>query len=268
MDEKNTIGHEGKLPWALLPTDYYWYLTHATTTKDASKRVALILGRLTFEDVIKFDKKYLSKWHLIVITKQLPEIFYNTYADYDRNHIDVVNSFDQAAHKAKQLLDTPSSMIESVFVFGGVRPYEQALESKLVQRIYLTRIFAEVPQCDTRVSNFDLSDFRRIKRSSDEILAELDDKIFEENGWKYQFQTSSSSLTSTTTTIKLSSSSTTTTITSSLSTITAAITTTATEVITSSIPTSILLKQPIAIHLLNNSTKVSGKKYLFLYEIK
>jgi len=188
MDEKNAIGHERKIPWAPLPTDYNWYLTHATTTKDPLKRVALILGRITFEDVIKFDQKYVSRWHFIVITSQLPEILYNTYSNIDRNQVDVVNSFDQAAQKAKLLLDTSSSMIESVFVFGGVSPYEQALESKLVKRIYLTRIFAEVLDCDARISKFDLSDFQRIKRPSDEILAELDDKIIEENGWKYQFQ--------------------------------------------------------------------------------
>ncbi len=188
MDEKNAIGHEKKIPWAPLPTDYNWYLTHATTTKDPLKRVALILGRFTFEDAIKFDQKYVSRWHFIVITSQLPEILYNTYSNIDRNQVDVVNSFDQAAQKAKLLLDTSSAMIESVFVFGGVGPYEQALESKLVKRIYLTRIFAEVPDCDARISKFDLSDFQRIKRPSDEILAELDDKIIEENGWKYQFQ--------------------------------------------------------------------------------
>jgi dihydrofolate reductase len=188
MDEKNAIGHEKKIPWAPLPTDYKWYLTHATTTKDPLKRVALILGRITFEEVIQFDEKYISRWHFIVITSQLPETIYNTYSNIDRNLIDVVNSFDQAAHRAKLLLDTPSAMVESVFVFGGVNPYEQALTSKLVKRIYLTRIFAEVPECDARVSNFDLNDFQRIQRSSDEILAELDDKIIEENGWKYQFQ--------------------------------------------------------------------------------
>ena len=43
-------------------------------------------------------------------------------------------------------------MIESVVVFGGVNLYEQALASKLVKRIYLTRIFAKVPQCDARIS--------------------------------------------------------------------------------------------------------------------
>ena len=36
----------------------------------------------------------------------------------------------------------------------GVNPYEQALVSKLVKRIYLTRILAEVPQCNARISKF------------------------------------------------------------------------------------------------------------------
>ena len=188
MDEKNAIGHERKIPWGPLPTDYHWYLTHSTTTKDPSKRIALIIGRISFEETIKLNEQYVLRWHFIVITQKEPEILYNTYPEIDRNHIDVVNSFDQAAHKAKLLLDTPSAMIESVFVFGGVGPYEKALEAKLVRRIYLTRIFVEVPQCDARVSKFDLNDFQRIKRSNNEILAELDDRIVEENGWKYQFQ--------------------------------------------------------------------------------
>jgi dihydrofolate reductase len=188
MDETNAIGHEKKTPWGPLATDYYWYSTHATTTKDPLKRVALILGRITFEETILFDKKYVSRWHFIVITRQPPETFYKSYPNIDRNQIDVVNTFDQAAVREKDLIETPIAMVESVFVFGVVSPYEQALASNLVKRIYLTRILAEFPQCDARVSNFDLKDFRRIKRSSDEVLAELDDKICEENGLKYQFQ--------------------------------------------------------------------------------
>lgn len=188
MDEINTIGHEGKIPWTPLPTDKKWYLTHTTTTKDPSKRVALILGRITFDGTIRFHKEYLSKWHFIVITSQSSEIFYNSYANFDNTRIDVVNCFDQAAERARLLLDTPSAMVESVFVFGGARPYEEALEAKLVKRIYLTRVFSEFPQCNARVSKFDLSDFRRIKRPDGELLAELDEKIVEENGWKYQFQ--------------------------------------------------------------------------------
>jgi len=188
MNEKNAIAHERKIPWAPLPTDFNWCFTHITTTKDPSKRVALIAGRLTFEDTLKCGEKYISRWHFIVITSQLPEIIYNAHPNIDRNQIDVVNSFDQAAHHARHLLDTPSAMIESVYVFGGVVPYEQALDAKLIKRIYLTRVFTEEPECDTRLSKFDLSDFRRIKRSSDEVHAELDDKIVEENGWTYQFQ--------------------------------------------------------------------------------
>ena len=188
MDENNSIGHEKKIPWVPLPTDHRWYLTHSTTTKDPLKRVALILGRLTFDDTIKFSEKYLPRWHFIVISRQLPEVILHSYPNIDRNHVDIVNSFDQAVQRAKLLVDSPSAMIESAVVFGGVGPYEDAMESNLVKRIYLTRIFAKVPDCDARLTKFDLSNFQRIKRSNDEILAELDDKIIEENGWKYQFQ--------------------------------------------------------------------------------
>ncbi|CAF1306619.1 unnamed protein product [Adineta steineri] len=188
MDENNTIGHNGKVPWAPLLTDHYWFLTHSTTTKDPLKRIALILGRKTFIDTITFFKKYVPRWHFIVLTQELPEIFYEKYSNIDRNQTDVVNSIDEAAYRAKKLIDTPDSMIESVYVFGGVIPYEQALERDYVKRIYLTRVFAKVPDCDTQVSKFDLNNFQRIKRPSDELLAEYDDKTIEENGWTYQFQ--------------------------------------------------------------------------------
>ena len=188
MDELSNIGHQNQLPWGSLPTDHEWYLTHATTTKDPNKRVALILGRLTFDDVMRFHGKYVSRWHFIVITRQTSETFFNTYPNVAREHVDVVHSFEQAALQGRRLLDSAHPVVESVIVFGGSRPYEEAIESKLIRRIYLTRIFAQLPHCDTRVSNFSLDGFRRIKRGADEVLADHDDRIVEENGWKYQFQ--------------------------------------------------------------------------------
>lgn len=188
MDELNNIAHQNKIPWTPLPTDFLWYLSHATTTKDPNKRVALIVGHLTFDDVVHFDEKYVSRWHFIVITRQTEESFFKSYPNVPRDRVDVVNSFEQAARQGKRLLDSDHPVIESVVVFGGSRPYEEAIESKLLRRIYLTRILAKLPHCDTRVSNFSVDGFRRIKRGSDELLAEYDDRIIEENGWKYQFQ--------------------------------------------------------------------------------
>lgn len=188
MDENNSIAQEGKLPWGPIPTDHQWYLTLATATQDPNKRIALILGRLSFEDAIQFDEKYVAKWHFIVITSHPVESFTTKYPQLQADRIQVVPDFDHAAVEARQLLDQPDSMIESVIVFGGAKPYEQAIESKLTRRVYLTRIFATFPQADTRVEKFDLSDFQRIQRPKDEILADWDDRLVEENGLKYQFQ--------------------------------------------------------------------------------
>ena len=188
MDENNSIAQDGKIPWGSLPTDHQWYLTLATTTKDPNKHVALILGRFTFEDVIQFDEKYVTKWHFIVITSHSVETLINKYPRLKADRIHTIPTFDQATIQAKELLNQPESMIESVVVFGGAQPYEQAIKSKLVHRVYLTRIFEKFPQANTRVENFDLKDFRRIQRSKDETLAEWDDRIVEENGLKYQFQ--------------------------------------------------------------------------------
>ena len=188
MDENNAIGHDRQIPWEPLPTDFKWYITLGTTTKDPRKRLALIVGRATFEDLLGFEEKYLSRWHSIVITSQAQDIFHKNHPNIDRDHVDIVHSFEQAVEKSRLLINAPDSMIESAVSFGGSTVYEQAIASKLVKRIYLTRILAKVPNCNNIVANFDLTDFRRIKRTSDEILAEYDDEIIEENGWKYQFQ--------------------------------------------------------------------------------
>ncbi|CAF1435770.1 unnamed protein product [Adineta ricciae] len=168
MDAKNGMGINNTLPWKL-NEDERWFLSISTTTKDPLKRNAVIIGRLTYESFCKYLTKKSIK------------------ANYEQSHLDAVRSFDEAVRMARGFLDDPEKGIESVFVLGGVQPYEQAMASDLVHRIYLTRIFAEY-SCDTYWSNLNLSQFRRIQRSKDEILAELDDQIIEENGVTYQFQ--------------------------------------------------------------------------------
>ncbi|CAF1435881.1 unnamed protein product [Adineta ricciae] len=183
MDVNNGMGMNNKLPWKL-NEDERWFLSISTTTKDPLKRNAVIIGRLTFESFCKYLTKNFIHWHFIVITSNSLE---SIKANYEQSHIDVVRSFDEAVRMARGFLDNSEKGIESVFVFGGVHPYEQAMASGLVYRVYLTRIFAEYP-CDTYWSSLDLSQFRRIQRSKNEILAELDDQIIGENGVTYQFQ--------------------------------------------------------------------------------
>jgi dihydrofolate reductase len=188
MDESGNIGHQGKLPWGSLPTDFHWYLTHATTTNDPLKRVALILGRLTFEETLGHEEKYLSRWHFIVITRLSNQELLMRHPTVDPARVHVMKTFDDAVQQGRRLLELPLAMIETVLVFGGANPYEQAIASKMVRRIYLTRILTEIANCDTQVKNFDLNGFRRIRRASWEILADHDDRIVQENGWTYQFQ--------------------------------------------------------------------------------
>ncbi|CAF1021622.1 unnamed protein product [Adineta ricciae] len=183
MDAKNGMGINNTLPWKL-NEDERWFLSISTTTKDPLKRNAVIIGRLTYESFCKYLTKSFVHWHFIVITSNSLE---SIKANYEQSHLDAVRSFDEAVRMARGFLDDPEKGIESVFVLGGVQPYEQAMASDLVHRIYLTRIFAEY-SCDTYWSNLNLSQFRRIQRSKDEILAELDDQIIEENGVTYQFQ--------------------------------------------------------------------------------
>ncbi|CAF1110593.1 unnamed protein product [Adineta steineri] len=183
MDAKNGIGINNTLPWSL-KEDERWFLTISTMTKDSLKRNAIIIGRLTYESFCKYLTKYFVHWHFIVITSHSLE---SIKAMCPQSHVDVVVSFEQALLTAHTLSCDLEKGIESVFVLGGIRPYEEAMASGLVRRVYLTRIFAEY-SCDTHWSSLDLNKFRKIRRSNNETLAELDDQIVEESGVTYQFQ--------------------------------------------------------------------------------
>jgi len=174
MDQNNGIGINNKVPWNL-PGDWAWLMTISTTTVDPKKRNAIIVGRLTHEEMGSLAKR----WYSIVITSK-PNLVKQS------DDVICVSSFEQAISVAHNL-HSKNDKIENVFVLGGVQPYEQAIRSKLVKRVYLTRIFAEF-NCDTRWTTMNLTDYKRIKRNENEILASEDDQIKEENGIKYQFQ--------------------------------------------------------------------------------
>lgn len=114
--ENNVIGRENQLPWHL-PADLKYF-------KQTTMGKPVIMGRKTFESV----GRPLPGRPNIVITRQ---------PDYSREGIIVTASLE-AALEAARTFNTGE-----VFVTGGSEIFKQALPL-LVQRVYLTRVHADV----------------------------------------------------------------------------------------------------------------------------
>ncbi|MGN7819416.1 dihydrofolate reductase [Chitinophaga varians] len=114
--ENNVIGINNQLPWRL-STDLKYF-------KSTTLGKPIVMGRKTFESL----GKPLPGRPNIVITRQ---------TDFRPEGVYVEASIDEAIAKAKTFEG------EELFITGGSQIFEQAWH--LVERIYLTRVYAVVP---------------------------------------------------------------------------------------------------------------------------
>ncbi|MBI5913136.1 dihydrofolate reductase [Candidatus Azambacteria bacterium] len=118
MSQNRVIGRNGDLPWHL-PEDLKRF-------KALTKGKAVIMGRKTYESIVKRIGKPLPDRRNIVISRD---------PDYRAEGCAVVPSLNHAC-RLVQHLD------EEVFVIGGGQTYQQALHA--AQRIYLTLVHTVV----------------------------------------------------------------------------------------------------------------------------
>ncbi|CAL1517054.1 IS1595 family transposase ISSsu9 [Chitinophaga sp. MM2321] len=116
VSENNVIGINNQLPWRLSADLKYF--------KSTTMGKPIIMGRKTFESL----GKPLPGRPNIVITRQ---------HDFNPEGAFVVPSIPEAIAKANTFEGT------ELFITGGSQIFEQAWP--LVQRIYLTRVYAVVP---------------------------------------------------------------------------------------------------------------------------
>jgi dihydrofolate reductase len=114
--DNNVIGINNMLPWRL-PTDLKYF-------KSTTLGKPIVMGRKTFESL----GKALPGRPNIVITRQ---------TDYQPEGAYVVSSIEEGIAKAKTFEG------EELFITGGSQIIEQAWP--LIERIYLTRVYAVVP---------------------------------------------------------------------------------------------------------------------------
>lgn len=149
VSENGVIGRDGGLPWRL-PAD----LKHFKSTTMGHH---LIIGRRTWNEV----GKPLPGRTMVVVTRS------QRFAPEDV----------RVAHSLEQALDVARDDDEP-FIGGGAHIYRMALVNDLVDRIYLTRIHAEV-EGDTFFPDLDLDEW--------ELVSEERHEADEKNEHPYSF---------------------------------------------------------------------------------
>ncbi|XP_078077257.1 dihydrofolate reductase [Mustelus asterias] len=166
-DSNMGIGICGNLPWHL-PNEYKYFLSKMTSVSAAGKKNLVIWGK---GSAIK-DCSSLPNCYGVVLSRTLSSVPKNA------NYLcrDLLSAIDLA------LLPPLSEEIETIWVIGGVKPFEEAMKHPACDRIYLTNIMATF-NTDTFFPEFDRDAFKLLDE-----FPEVPSEIQEENGIRYKFQ--------------------------------------------------------------------------------
>ena len=118
--ENNVIGRDGDLPWSL-PKDMRFF-------KETTMGHHVIMGRKNWESIPDKYRPLPGRANLIV----------SRNAELQVEGAAVIGSIEAALEKAREAGD------QEAFIIGGGQVYAHAFENNLVDRVYLTRVHAEV----------------------------------------------------------------------------------------------------------------------------
>lgn len=132
----NVIGNKGRIPWDI-PDDREHF-------KQLTLGSIVVMGRRTFEEIYKKFGAGLPGRETIVISKT---------TNYEGANYQTVISLEKAFELAKSLFPQ-----KEIFICGGESVYKEAIESKLVNKMYITEIDADISG-DAFFPEFDIADF-------------------------------------------------------------------------------------------------------------
>ncbi|MFN3874791.1 MAG: dihydrofolate reductase [Flavobacteriales bacterium] len=133
--ENGIIGHQGDLPWSL-PDDMAWF-------QRVTKGHHVVTGRKNYESIPPRFRPLKGRVNLVVTRNP----------GYQAPGAIVATSIEDALDHARAAGETEA------FIIGGGEIYAEAFAKGLVQRLYLTRVHAELPG-DTRFPAIDMSEWR------------------------------------------------------------------------------------------------------------
>lgn len=129
MDEKRGIGKNGALPWKLKKEMKYFADT-TTKTEDPHKQNLVIMGRTTWESLPEAYRPLPRRKNVVLTHNE----------DYQADGATVVHSIEEA-------IDQADSNIESIFILGGAKVFQEMINDPVLDGLYITHIHS-VFHCD------------------------------------------------------------------------------------------------------------------------
>jgi dihydrofolate reductase len=129
-DENLGIGKNGVMPWNIKGEMKHFTET-TTKTTDPKKQNMMVMGRTTWYSIPE-NHRPLKNRKNVVLTQQ---------KELTQEGVKFCGSFDEAFALA-------DDSVESIFIMGGASIYKQAVEKRLADGIFITRINKEY-ECDT-----------------------------------------------------------------------------------------------------------------------
>ena len=139
--DKMGIGMNGSLPWKL-PGDMNFFRKTTSTVQNVNHFNAVVMGRKTWESIPKKFRPLSGRVN-VVLSKD----------DDAREKYDIPEEVLLAKSLEKGFGELNAirhkTPIETVYVIGGGKIYEEAMNRGLCEHIYLTRIHKDGIECDT-----------------------------------------------------------------------------------------------------------------------
>jgi len=119
---KRGIGANNALPWKRLPEDMAFFKSTTLAVTGGAERNAVIMGRNTWESIPIKYRPLEGRYNVVVTSRKLDA------------EVDTAASFDEAL----KLCDRQD--IGQIFIIGGAKMYEEALQKEQCTTVYLTRV--------------------------------------------------------------------------------------------------------------------------------
>ena len=167
-NDNNGIGINNKLPWKI-NEDYLYYLRVIKTIINKQKVNAVIYGRKTWEYLPK-DEMIGEKCLKFILSKTKTKQEINPE---NNNMIILCHSWDEIFDLINNKY---KNIIETLYVLGGAKVYEDAIKFKFFNKFYITRIFKHF-DCDVVINpkNFLNINFSKIE---DKNILKEKEKLF------------------------------------------------------------------------------------------
>lgn len=157
MDLNSGIGKNGRLPWHL-PADLKHFKKLTTTTHDPLKKNLVVMGRKTWESLPAQFRPLPDRINAVLTTNQ------NFNLPRDVLRCDSFPSF-------VKLVTGMRNQFEKIFVIGGAKVFEQAVNHPGCHKIYVTKVLKTF-DCDTFFPPINLpwQEVRKSEELSDQSL--------------------------------------------------------------------------------------------------